>query len=128
MTYTTRRLRARLTKSSVRVMQSDSRQTPRKKLVETDSTTATGVSAVQPVKSDASHGLSDPSRVTYSRFGVIMATNKPTGDHARKGAVKTRSQVLNPHTNRWVKRDATTGLFMDQKADPRPFKGVRKER
>jgi hypothetical protein len=34
----------------------------------------------------------------------------------------------NPHNDRWVKRDTDTGRFMDQKADPRPFKGVRKEK
>ncbi len=56
-----------------------------------------------------------------------MATNKPYGDGARKGAVRDRSQIRNPKNNRWTKRDADTGRFMDQKADNRPFKGVRKE-
>jgi hypothetical protein len=31
-------------------------------------------------------------------------------------------------SGRWVKRDRETGKFLDQKADPRPFKGVRRER
>ncbi len=35
-----------------------------------------------------------------------MAKNKETGDDRRVGAVKTRSQVLNPKTGRYVKRDA----------------------
>lgn len=56
-----------------------------------------------------------------------MATNKPTGDNARVGAVKGRSQAFNPVTENWTKRDTATGRFMDQKADSSPFKGVRKE-
>ncbi len=58
----------------------------------------------------------------------VMATNPPKGDDARKGAVKDRSQAFNPRNDRWVKRDAETGRFMDQKSDRRPFKGVRKEK
>ncbi len=57
-----------------------------------------------------------------------MATNPPKGDNHRNGAVRDRSQVYNPHNDRWVKRDLDTGRFMDQKSDPRPFKGVRKEK
>jgi len=57
-----------------------------------------------------------------------MATNPPTGDGHRKGAVKDRSQTYNPKTEHWTKRDSDTGKFMDQKADPKPFKGVRKEK
>jgi hypothetical protein len=56
-----------------------------------------------------------------------MATNKPYGDNHRIGAVRDRSQVHNPQNDRWVKRDKETGRFMDQKADKKPFKGVRKE-
>ena len=56
-----------------------------------------------------------------------MARNKPYGDNRRIGAVRDRSQVHNPHNDRWVKRDTDTGRFMDQKADKDPFKGVRKE-
>jgi hypothetical protein len=59
--------------------------------------------------------------------GIHMATNKPYGDNARKGAVRDRSQVYNPHTNTWIKRDTETGRFMNQKEDGKPFKGVRKE-
>lgn len=54
-----------------------------------------------------------------------MATN--TGNNYRQGAVRDRSQVHNPRTNRWVKRDSATGRFKDGKADRTPFKGVRKK-
>ncbi|MCP5433209.1 MAG: hypothetical protein H6923_08070 [Alphaproteobacteria bacterium] len=57
-----------------------------------------------------------------------MATNPPPGDGHRKGAVRDRSQVYNPQNEKWTKRDKGTGQFMDQKADSKPFKGVRKER
>lgn len=57
-----------------------------------------------------------------------MATNPPKGDGHRNGMVRDRSQVFNPLTKHWVKRDAETGQFMDQKADEKPFKGVRKEK
>ncbi|MFL1895281.1 hypothetical protein ACJRPK_06235 [Aquimarina sp. 2-A2] len=57
-----------------------------------------------------------------------MAKNKPTGDNARKGAVKGRSQVLNPKTELYVKRDTETGRFIDVKTSGGKFKGVRKEK
>lgn len=57
-----------------------------------------------------------------------MAKNKPIGDNARVGAVKNRSQVYNPKTERFVKRDLGTGQFMDVKSNGTPFKGVRKEK
>lgn len=57
-----------------------------------------------------------------------MAKNYPTGDNSRKGAVRSRSQTYNPKTEQWVKRDATTGQFMDVKKDGQLFKGVRKEK
>lgn len=57
-----------------------------------------------------------------------MATNPPRGDGHRNGAVKGRSQTHNPQNDRWVKRNAATGRFMDQKADTHPFKGIRKEK
>jgi hypothetical protein len=59
---------------------------------------------------------------------VNMATNPPKGDGHRIGAVKDRSQVYNPKTETWTKRDANTGQFMDGKKDGTPFKGVRKEK
>lgn len=57
-----------------------------------------------------------------------MATNPPTGDGHRNGAIRDRSQTYNPGNNHWVKRDSDTGRFIDQKADNDPFKGVRKEK
>jgi len=57
-----------------------------------------------------------------------MATNPPAGDGHHNGAVRGRSQVFNPVTQRWTKRNTETGRFMDQKADGKPFKGVRKEK
>lgn len=57
-----------------------------------------------------------------------MAKNKPYGDGNRKGAVRQRSQTYNPKTDRWTKRDTDSGKFLDQKADDKPFKGVRKEK
>lgn len=54
-----------------------------------------------------------------------MATN--SGKDSRKGAVKNRSQVFNPTTGNYVKRDTKTGRFIDVKSDGKPFKGVRKE-
>jgi hypothetical protein len=57
-----------------------------------------------------------------------MATNKPTGDGHRNGAVRKRSQTQTP-SGHWVKRDAETGRFLDVKTSNKsPFKGVRKER
>lgn len=55
-----------------------------------------------------------------------MAKNPPVGDGHRNGMVKKRSQVYNPKIDRYVKRDADTGQFMDVKSDGKPFKGVRK--
>ena len=58
-----------------------------------------------------------------------MAKNKPYGDNARKGAVKNRTQVQNPKTGLWVKRDSDTGRFMAVKTcSDKPFKGVTKEK
>ena len=57
-----------------------------------------------------------------------MATNPPTGDGHRKGAVRKRSQVQVEvmGKKRFVKRDDSTGEFMAQK-DGEKFKGVRRE-
>ena len=54
----------------------------------------------------------------------IMARN--TGENYRKGAVKERSQVFNPSTGNWIKRDTVSGQFLEVKRSE-PFKGVRKE-
>jgi hypothetical protein len=56
-----------------------------------------------------------------------MATNPPKDGH-RNGAVRNRSQTTTP-SGHAVKRDTTTGRFMDLKTSSKsPFKGVRKER
>lgn len=58
-----------------------------------------------------------------------MAKNKETGDDKRAGAVKSRSQVKNPKTGLYTKRDTASGKFMDTKTSAKkPFKGVRKEK
>jgi hypothetical protein len=58
-----------------------------------------------------------------------MAVNKPTGDNARKGAVRQRSQleIKVMGEQHWTKRSKASGKFMDQK-DKDKFKGVRKEK
>ncbi len=57
-----------------------------------------------------------------------MATNPPSGDNRRKGAVRNRTQLQNPITKLWVKRDSDNGQFMDNKTSGGKFKGVRKEK
>ncbi len=52
---------------------------------------------------------------------------KNTGDGYRKGSVTDRTQVQNPQSGNYTKRDTTTGRFIDQKQDGTPFKGVAKE-
>lgn len=50
-----------------------------------------------------------------------------TGRGRRIGAVRGRSQVLNPRSGLWAKR-GRGGRFIDSKSDGAPFRGVRKER
>lgn len=57
-----------------------------------------------------------------------MATNPPKGDGHRNGAVRERSQVHNPKTDQWVKRDTNTGRFIDVNQNGEPHKGVRREK
>lgn len=52
---------------------------------------------------------------------------KNTGRGFRRGAVLQRTQVQNPKTGRWTKRNAENGRFIDGKSDSKPFKGIRKE-
>lgn len=54
-----------------------------------------------------------------------MATN--TGSNHRNGSVKERSQILNPSTGNYIKRDTISGKFIDVKTDGKPYKGIRKE-
>jgi len=58
-----------------------------------------------------------------------MATNKPIGDNARKGAVRKRSQRKGKlmGMTAWTKRDKTDGQFMAVKKSKKKFKGARKE-
>ena len=55
-----------------------------------------------------------------------MATNQ--GKSSNKESVKTRSQVYNPATGHYVKRDTESGQFLSIKTDGTPFKGVRTEK
>jgi len=56
-----------------------------------------------------------------------MAVNRPYGDGHRIGAVKGRTQVFNPKTGLYVKRDRDSGQFMDVKTSGGKFKGVTTE-
>ena len=67
-------------------------------------------------------------RLDLGVIGGDRTMAKNTGVGHRDGAVKDRSQVRNPKTNHWTKRDADSGKFMDGKADQAPFKGVKKEK
>tara|TARA_B100000949_G_scaffold234977_1_gene255911 strand:+ start:772 stop:999 length:228 start_codon:yes stop_codon:yes gene_type:complete len=70
-----------------------------------------------------------PLRLLFNIKIDAMATNGKSGDGRRHGAVKKRSQVQNPKTGIWVKRDSETGEFLDGKTSSnKPFKGVRKEK
>jgi hypothetical protein len=53
---------------------------------------------------------------------------KNTGRGFRLGSVRGRSQVLNPLTRTWVKRDDSTGRFVDNKTSGGRFKGIRREK
>lgn len=55
-----------------------------------------------------------------------MARN--TNEGSRKGAISKRTQVYNPTTGNFVKRDSATGRFLDVKSDGKPFKGVVREK
>ena len=56
-----------------------------------------------------------------------MAKNGARGG-GRYGAVSGRSQVHNPKTGLWTKRDTSTGRFVATRKSGGPFKGVRRER
>ena len=51
---------------------------------------------------------------------------KNTGNGSRRGAVKGRSQLKSANGT-WIKRNASSGRFMDAKASGGSFKGIRKE-
>jgi len=52
---------------------------------------------------------------------------KNSGDGFRRGSVDSRTQFKAPNGN-FVKRDADSGRFMDQKSGGQPFKGVAQEK
>lgn len=57
---------------------------------------------------------------------------KNTGEDHRIGSVDDRTQVKNPKTDKWVKRDReegseTRGQFTEVKKDGETFKGVAQE-
>lgn len=56
-----------------------------------------------------------------------MAKNGARGG-GRIGAVTSRSQVRNPKTGHWTKRDSSSGRFIATKKSGGQFKGVRRER
>jgi len=53
---------------------------------------------------------------------------KNTGRGFRLGSVRGRSQVRNPRTRLWTKRNDGTGRFTAAKASGGRFKGVRAEK
>lgn len=57
----------------------------------------------------------------------LMGDNvaKNTGDGFRRGMAKSRAQLLNPVTGRYVKIDTQTGRVIDQKRTDGPYKGIR---
>ena len=57
-----------------------------------------------------------------------MTVNRPYGDGHRIGVVKGRTQVFNPKTGLYVKRNRDSGRFMDVKTNGGKFKGVIIER
>ena len=59
-----------------------------------------------------------------------MATNKPVGDNARKGAVRKRTQRKGKLMGKtaWTKRSKESGQFLDVKTSEKKFKGVRREK
>ena len=67
------------------------------------------------------------STSTLNESSRAVGTAKNTGRGHREGEVRDRSQVYNPVTRTWTKRDSDTGEFMDGKEGGKPFKGVRKE-
>ena len=73
-------------------------------------------------------------RAVVSLLGIMYLgfMAKDTGKGSRIGAVTARTQVRNPKTGDYVKRNETPGSpqkgqFMDVKEDGKPFKGIAKE-
>jgi hypothetical protein len=70
------------------------------------------------------------SRVSFCERRSSMATNAPSGDGHRKGAVRKRTQLKTKvmGEEHFTKRSKETGEFMAQKKDDNKFKGVRREK
>ena len=66
--------------------------------------------------------------VSFGKKTVHDGNEQALRRRTAQRAVKERSQVLNPKTGRYVKRDAATEKFMDVKQDGTPFRSVRKEK
>jgi hypothetical protein len=62
----------------------------------------------------------------------LRGFDKATGDNARKGAVRKRTQIRTKTMGEstWTKRDKSTGKFVDQKKAlaKKKFKDVRREK
>lgn len=65
--------------------------------------------------------------LTMKKEAPPMATNPPSGDNHRNGAVKNRSQFKHRKNGLYYKRDAKTGRILDCKTSGGKFKGVRGE-
>lgn len=50
------------------------------------------------------------------------------GGGKRKGSGQDRSQVRNPKTGLWTKRDSSSGQFKSVKKSGGAYRGVRRER
>ena len=62
-------------------------------------------------------------------MGWLATCSKRVEEAARQAkTIKVRLQIKNPITGTWTKRDDRSGRFLDVKADPKPFKGVRREK
>jgi hypothetical protein len=72
--------------------------------------------------------IMDIHEVVTKQEGEIESMAKNTGNGYRRGAVDERSQVVNPKTGHYTKRNDGNGQFLDNKKDNKPFKGVRKEK
>ena len=59
-----------------------------------------------------------------------MASNEPTGDNRRVGAVRKRTQLKTKVLGKsaWTKRNKNDGKFMAVKKSAKKFKGVRREK
>lgn len=97
---------------------------------ETATTHPTGLSpkSALDLVNDPQNYTTSSAPIVASRISTEVGMAKNTGKDYRIGSIDNRSQVRNPRTEQWVKRDDETGRFLGQKADGTPYKGVAKER